>query len=151
MGVFFFSKRGVELFELLPVVSTMTTDRYVSCLRKLMRKLRCGKKKQQTVLLHVDNALHRTNQEHQEKCSQLWVSQKFHHPPYSPDISLCDFYLFGRLKHYLQGKHFASEQTLRKKIRCFIHEIPKQEFAKVFENLTERLELCIASEGEYVK
>lgn len=28
------------------------------------------------------------------------------HPPYTPDIAPCDFWLFGKLKEYLKVNHF---------------------------------------------
>jgi hypothetical protein len=28
-------------------------------------------------------------------------------PPYSPDLALCDFFLFGHLRWYLEGKQFT--------------------------------------------
>lgn len=31
------------------------------------------------------------------------------HPPYSPDLSPCDFYLFGPLKEALRGQRFNND------------------------------------------
>ncbi|GFT94998.1 mariner Mos1 transposase [Trichonephila clavipes] len=33
------------------------------------------------------------------------------HPPYSPDLTPCDFWLFPQLKKPLRGKHFASNRA----------------------------------------
>ncbi len=38
--------------------------------------------------------------------------QTLPHTPYSPDISLCDFWLFVELKKSLRGKKFQSEEEL---------------------------------------
>ncbi|KAI6655728.1 Transposase [Oopsacas minuta] len=35
------------------------------------------------------------------------------HPPYSPDLASCDFWLFPKLKIYLQGKDFNTLQALK--------------------------------------
>ena len=34
------------------------------------------------------------------------------HPPYSPDLSPCDFFLFPRLKKMLSGNKYTSRSTL---------------------------------------
>ena len=34
------------------------------------------------------------------------------HPPYSPDLSLCDFFLFPRLKKMLSGNKYMSRSSL---------------------------------------
>ncbi|XP_011865779.1 PREDICTED: histone-lysine N-methyltransferase SETMAR-like [Vollenhovia emeryi] len=31
------------------------------------------------------------------------------HPPYSPDLSPCDFHIFGALKKDIRGRRFASD------------------------------------------
>jgi hypothetical protein len=30
-------------------------------------------------------------------------------PPYSPDLTPCDFFLFGHLKQHLEAKYFTRE------------------------------------------
>ncbi|PNF40120.1 hypothetical protein B7P43_G09982 [Cryptotermes secundus] len=44
------------------------------------------------------------------------------HPPYSPDLAPCDFYLFGKLKSDLQGMWFVDNdaviQTVQEWISC---------------------------------
>ena len=35
------------------------------------------------------------------------------HPPYSPDLALCDFYLFPRLKSKLKGHHFGTMENTK--------------------------------------
>jgi histone-lysine N-methyltransferase SETMAR len=32
------------------------------------------------------------------------------HPPNSPDLAPCDFYLFPKLKLFFAGQHFSSNQ-----------------------------------------
>jgi transposase len=44
------------------------------------------------------------------------------HPPYSPDLAPSDFYLFGKVKHLLTGKKFASADEILHEI-CEILEI----------------------------
>ena len=59
------------------------------------------------------------------------------HPPYSPDLAPCDFFLFPKLKAFLAGRKYQSRQALgsayRDAVKKWIH----------------RLKLCISSHGEY--
>jgi len=35
-------------------------------------------------------------------------------PPYSPELSLCDFFLFPKLKFHLKGRHFGTVDNIQK-------------------------------------
>jgi len=37
-------------------------------------------------------------------------------PPYSPDLSPCDFFLFSRLKNHLKGHHFGTSDNIQKSV-----------------------------------
>ena len=39
------------------------------------------------------------------------------HPPYSPDLAPCDFYLFPKIKSVLKGTHFVSAEHVKQKRR----------------------------------
>ena len=36
------------------------------------------------------------------------------HPPYSPDLAPCDFYLFPKLKSKVKGHHFGTMENIKK-------------------------------------
>jgi hypothetical protein len=38
------------------------------------------------------------------------------YPPHSPDLSTCDFHLFGPLKHHLGGKCFADDEDIETEV-----------------------------------
>ena len=55
--------------------------------------------------------------------SLFWLLKKvkiLNHPPYSPDLSLCDFFLFPRLKKMLSGNKYTSVSPTDTKRRLFI-------------------------------
>jgi hypothetical protein len=59
----------------------------------------------------VDNAKPLTSKMSIEKIKKLGfilVPQ----PSYFPDIAPCHFFLFGHLKHHLEGKHFTREDQV---------------------------------------
>jgi hypothetical protein len=70
------------------------------------------------------------------------------HPPYSPDLAPCDFFLFPRMKKMLKGKRFAYVEEVKKKTTEALKCITLQEFQDCFEKWKTRLEWCIASNGQ---
>ncbi|KAI6653033.1 Transposase [Oopsacas minuta] len=70
------------------------------------------------------------------------------HPPYSPDLAPCDFWLFPKLKIYLQVKDFNTLQALGTGLYQYFKSIPEEEYRNVFYNWVERLKtLCICRRG----
>jgi hypothetical protein len=60
------------------------------------------------VLLQYDNARPHTALAIQERIQELqWKLRE--HLPYSPDLALGDFHLFGPQKHHCGGKRFADD------------------------------------------
>ena len=57
----------------------------------------------------------------------------FAHPPYSPDLAPCDFFLFPRLKRDMKGKRFATVEEVKEKSLEGLKNIPISEFVKCFE------------------
>ena len=49
------------------------------------------------------------------------------HPPYSPDLSPCDFWLFPRLKEMPAGHHFESRFGIGSAVYQCLQHIPKDD------------------------
>ena len=71
------------------------------------------------------------------------------HPPYSPDLAPCDFYLFPKIKSVLQGTHFVSVESVKAKMAGVLNSLPEHELQNCFEQWQHRLQLCVNSEGNY--
>jgi hypothetical protein len=56
------------------------------------------------------------------------------HPPYSPDLSLCDFWLFGMLKRILKNRYFHSHDEIEEAITMAWNDITFDEVQSVFRN-----------------
>ena len=54
------------------------------------------------------------------------------HPPYSPDLSPCDFLLFPRLKEMLAGHRFESCCGIGSAVYQFLQHIPKEDYLAAF-------------------
>lgn len=71
------------------------------------------------------------------------------HPPYSPDLAPCDFFLFPRLKKHLSGRRYGSRRALGAGIYQYLISVPKTYYEIAFKQWIQRLKMCIRSGGEY--
>ena len=73
------------------------------------------------------------------------------HPPYSPDLAPCDFFLFRRLKNHLGGRKYQTRKNLGSAIFQCLNSIPRKDYENVFENWIKRLKLYVSHGGECFK
>jgi len=71
----------------------------------------------------------------------LW----FLSPPYSPDRSPCDFFLFSQLKNHLKGRHFGTLDNIQKSVTNELKGIPAEAFQHCYEQWKQRLRHCVAA------
>ncbi len=71
------------------------------------------------------------------------------HPPYSPDLSPCDFFLFPMLKKTLSGRRYEGRSALGSAIFQCLQGIPRNAYFSAFTDWISRLEKCISVKGEY--
>jgi len=64
------------------------------------------------------------------------------HPPSSPDLAPSDFYLFPKLKLFLAGQHFSSNQEAIAAVEGYRDGIM---------TLEHRWNKCISLKGDYVE
>jgi histone-lysine N-methyltransferase SETMAR len=82
-------------------------------------------------MFHWDHVLSQTRKVTIAKISELGMNQ-MPHPPYSPDIVLSDFFLFGDLKHKLQGYCYDSADELLSAITDLMENLEKSLLHRVF-------------------
>jgi hypothetical protein len=73
------------------------------------------------------------------------------HPVYSPDLSPCDFFLFGYLKDRLVDKRYATPDELFSEVETIISEIPSEMISRVFLTWQGRLQKCLDMRGNYIE
>ena len=71
------------------------------------------------------------------------------HPPYSPDLSSCDFWLFPRLKEMLAGHRFESCCGIGSAVYQCLQHIPKEDYGAAFRKWVERCKMCVEADGAY--
>jgi hypothetical protein len=73
----------------------------------------------------------------------------FYHPPYSPDLSLPDYFLFPKLKMKLKGLHFADVSEIQDAVTDELEKVQKEEFLAAFQKLYNRAIACTYANGAY--
>ena len=71
------------------------------------------------------------------------------HPPYSPDLSPCDFFSFPRLKKMLSGNKYMSRSSLGSAIYQCLQQIPKEDYISAYRDWVKRLQKCVSVKGGY--
>jgi hypothetical protein len=134
----------------MPPGTTINSARYcgtLSRLRKAIKSKRPGLLSEQVILLH-DNARPHTSHATATHLNKFrW--EVLQHPAYSPDLSPCDFHIFGPLKKELKGHRFQSDDEVKERVRDFFMQQPKSFYEKGIESLTQRWDLCLNNHGDY--
>ena len=98
-------------------------------------------------LLHDNTSSHKS-----EVVKSFLASEKvkvLNHPPYSPGLSPCDFFLFPMLKKMLSGNKYTSRCSLGSAIYQCLQQIPKEDYLSAFNDWVKRLQKCVSVKGEY--
>jgi histone-lysine N-methyltransferase SETMAR len=108
---------GFHSLDTLPKGNTFNADYYrVNILTELLplRPQVDGKR----LVIHADKPKPHTTRKYRAFCEENRLRFALH-PLYSPDLAPSDFFLFGHMKHCLQGNAFLS----REELLAAIHEI----------------------------
>ena len=71
------------------------------------------------------------------------------HPPYSPDLSPCDFWLFPKLKEMLAGHLFESCCGIGSAVYQCLQHIPKEDYRAAFQKWVDRCKMCVEANVAY--
>ena len=99
-------------------------------------------------LLHQDNA-----PAHNALSIRQFLAERnvtvLNHPPYSPDLAPCDFFLFSKLKEVIEGVRFPDMEAIKKAVTTELKRIPKESFQECMEAWQNRMRKCVRLEGDY--
>ena len=71
------------------------------------------------------------------------------HPPYSPDLAPCDYWVFPFLKDIIRGRRFESLEDLKVEAQRILRFTPKEKFRENLQKLEMRYEKCVEKGGAY--
>ena len=138
-----YQERGTTINS--PQYSGMHTDR----LKPAIRSKRRGLLLKSVVLLH-DNARPHTAAHTAETLRKLKF-KVMAHPPYSPDLALSDYHLFGPLKEALRARRFTLDQELKEAVHAWLAAQPKTLFSEGIRKLVQRWTKCVEKQGDCVE
>ena len=147
----FFNTKGVLLQKPCQKGKTITGKYYKEeILKKLVSDLKMARPNtglRGLKLLHDNAPAHKS-----KLVTEYLAEQNFEtlpHPPYSPDLAPCDFYLFPYLKKQLAGRRFDTAGALGSAIFQCLNHLTENDFKQAFLQWIDRLKRCVQAKGEY--
>ena len=147
----FFDSASMIYMHRVPTGQTVKKEYYVEVLREF-RKRFLGKRpalfKSDQWHFHLDNVpVHNSIlvTDYLTKIGIKTVPQ----PPYSPDLSPCDFCLFPKLKEKLRGCRYETMEDMKEAVMKFIGMLTQEDFHGAFQDLLDWYNNCTAAGGDY--
>ncbi|GBM70850.1 hypothetical protein AVEN_126761-1 [Araneus ventricosus] len=85
------------------------------------------------------------------KILYISLTPLYDHPPYTPDLAPSDFHLFLKLKEFLGGKRFGSDEELENAVTTWLNELVAEEYDVEIPKLVNRYNKCLNVGGDYVE
>ena len=144
MLVCFYNSMGIIHHEFDPEGQSVTGSFYLRVLEYLWKRIRCVRPEYSAPgrwsLLHNNAPVHRT------VAVQEFLARKqvcvIHHPPYSPDLYPCDYFLFPKLKLPLRGRLFEDVQDIQAAVTSSLTTRRRAEVLPVFARSCQSLYRC---------
>lgn len=154
LATIFWDSQGILLCDTLPKNETITAEKYCTQLDMLKEAVRVKRRRHlHQGAFHNFHFLHDNARPHTARITIQKLNEMnlivLPHPPYSPDLSPSDFYLFGPLKKSLKGVNFENMQQVDAAMDAFFESKTPNFYAKAFECLPHRWQQCIDADGAY--
>ena len=149
MLICFFDSGGIVHTEFVPQGHTVNQFYYREILERLRKRvIRVRQSIADNWMLHHDNAPCHTVISVIEFLAKKGITV-VPQPPYSPELSPCDFFLFPKLKFHLKGRHFGTVENIEKAVTDQLKAVPFSDYQRCYEEWEQRLWRCVASKGNY--
>jgi hypothetical protein len=102
------------------------------------------------LVTHADNARSQVSTRVKQYMEEHGLRTALH-PPYSPDLALSDFFLFGYVKKALHGSEFQTVEELLAVVVGILNAIPTETSISIFHEWIRMLQRCIGIDGEYAE
>lgn len=147
----FFNHLGPVVQIPTPSGKSITGTYYKNVVLKQIKRF--YEKKRPSTGLRGVNLLHDNAPAHKSKEVVHFLNEEkvnvLSHPPYSPDLSPCDFFLFPRLKKMLSGRRYSTKSGLGSAVYQYLRLIPRADYSDAFRQWKMRLQKCISVDGDY--
>jgi transposase len=71
------------------------------------------------------------------------------HPPYSPDLAPCEFFLFSKMKLKLKGRRFDTIEEIQGEWQRVLDSVTEKDFQEAFQKQRRRWDRCLLVGGNY--
>ena len=135
----------------VPPEQTVNKEYYVEVLREFRKRFRRKRPalfKSVQWHFHQDNAPVDNSILVTDYLTKLGIKE-VPHPPYSPDLTLCDFCLFPMLKEKHRGCRYEIAEEMKEAVTKVIDTLKKEDFHGAFQKVLEWYNKCIAAGGDY--
>ena len=147
----FFDSTGMIYMHWVPTRQTVNNEYYVEVLREFRKRFRRKRPalfKLGQWYFHQDNAPVHNSILVTNYLTKMGI-KAVPHPPYSPDLALCDFCLFPKLKEKLRGYRYETIEEMKEAVTKVIDTLTLEDFHGAFQMFLERYNKCIATGGDY--
>lgn len=153
MHIMFFDVHGVLLNWAVPPGTRVNGPYYQWVIREKLRPAIRRKRRQLlengVILLHDNAPVHVTRS--LLDMLDAWDWEVLQHPPYSPDLSPCDFFLFPQLKKKLRGIRFDTADEIENAVKEQVRRLDTEGVRPGIEGLLHRWQKCCELDGAYVE
>ena len=153
MLIAFFDIDGLVHHEYIPREHTLNKECYktvLQCLCDAVHRHRPEKWRSGIWILHHDNAPARRAVTTNEFLAKHNIPS-LPHPPYSPGLALCDFFLFPQLMKTVKGRQFDDFEEIEANATRQMRAVTKSDYQRCFHQWQERWNKCIQAQGHYFK
>jgi histone-lysine N-methyltransferase SETMAR len=152
MATVFWDSQGIIFIDYLQKGQIVTEVYYSTLLNCLYEELQTKRPRlaRKKVIFHHDNAPTHTSTVAMAKLHELRF-ELLPHPPYSPDLAPCDFFLFPNLKIWLGGKKFSSDEEVIAAVDAYFEGLETSYFSEGIKKLEHRWTKYVELQGDYVE
>ena len=143
----FFDSTGMIYMHWVPTGQTVNKEYYVEVLREFRKRFRRKRPalfKSGQWHFQQDNAPVHNSILVTDYLTKMGI-KTVPRPPYSPDLTSCDFWLFPNLRGY----RYETIELMKEAVTKVIDTLTQKDFHGAFQKLLKRYNKCIAAGGDY--
>ena len=145
----FFKSTGPVLVHRIERGQIVDHQYYIhNCLKPLVNEIQ---QQRPSFGTHGIKLLHDNGKPHVHKAVFDYLESKgitiIPHPPNSPDLAPCDFWLFDLIKQNIDDQNDA--ESLHDAVTAFMYSLNREEYKKTFDKWMQRMQLCVDNDGDY--
>jgi histone-lysine N-methyltransferase SETMAR len=146
---FFFCSEGCVYYEILEEGQTVNSNIFCIQLEEMEQRVPLSHVRHGKIDLLMDNARPHHAKATRDKLAELHINW-LPHPPYSPDLSPCDYHVFRSLQNFCTGRQFKKREDVEAVIEDWMRTRPAGFWKDGLEQLPGRWRDVIANGGKYL-